>query len=228
MSDEKYDLGLATDGDAYRIIVIDEGRNYVHNNELQLLYWNLHEVKGQRGGVVRNLAPTKLLDRLAASFGKKRVETPAGFKWIDAGIAENNALLLGKSSGRLTIRCHISGKDGIFISALIIEMLSKTGKHISELQEMVGKITGWMYTMEDNLAATADMRILMLQRLKALIAPNQPPYPIVRVRQDDGTKLYFEGGDWVLLRFSSNEPVLCLFSPEKARGLADWLAQCAR
>ena len=87
--EEHYDLGLATDGDADRIALIDERGNFIHINDLLLLlYWYLHEVKGQRGGVVRNLATTHLLDRLAAAFGEKCIETPVGFKWIAAGMVD--------------------------------------------------------------------------------------------------------------------------------------------
>ena len=181
--DEKYDLGLATDGDADRIAVIDELGNYVQTNDLLLLlYWYLHEVKGERGGVVRNLATTHLLDRLAESFGEKWIETPVGFKWIAAGMQENNALLGGESSGGLTIRGHILGKDGILACILIIEMLVKTGKHISELLELVRKITGRLYSVEDNLPASADMRIVVPKRVKDLIASNRAPYPVIKVR----------------------------------------------
>ena len=231
--DEGHNLGLATDGDADRIAVIDEQGSYVHiNNLLLLLYWYLHEVKGQRGGVVRNVATTHLLDRLAAAFGERCIETPVGFKWIAAAMVENGALLGGESSGGLTIRGHILGKDGIFACALVIEMLAKTGKHISELLETVYKITGRLYGVEDNQPASAEMRVVVPQRVKALIAGNQAPYPVVRVREDDGTKLYFEDGSWVLLRFSGTEPVLRIFAeaetPEKARELVDWLKQCAQ
>ncbi len=231
--DEQHDLGLATDGDADRIALIDERGNYVHINDLLLLlYWYLHEVKGMRGGVVRNLATTHLLDRLAAAFGEKCTETPVGFKWIAAGMVENHALLGGESSGGLTIRGHILGKDGIFACTLIIEMLAKTGKHISELQETVFQITGRLFNVEDNLPASADMRVVVPQRVKALISGGQAPYPVVRIREDDGTKLYFEGDSWVLLRFSGTEPVLRIFAeaetPEKARALVDWLKQCAQ
>ena len=231
--DEKHDLGLATDGDADRIAVIDEQGNYVHINDLLLLlYWYLHEVKGQRGGVVRNLATTHLLDRLAAAFGEKCIETPVGFKWIAAGMAENRALLGGELSGGLTIRGHILGKDGIFACALVIEMLAKTGKHIAELQETVYKITGRLYTVEENLPASAEMRVVVPQRVKALIASHQAPYPVLRIREDDGTKLYFEDDSWVLLRFSGTEPVLRIFAeaetPARARELVEWLKQCAR
>ena len=85
--EDRFDLGLATDGDADRIALIDERGNYIPFNDLLLLlYWYLHEVKGRRGGVVRNLATTHLLDRLAASFGEKCFETPVGFKWIAAAM----------------------------------------------------------------------------------------------------------------------------------------------
>ena len=231
--DEHYDLGLATDGDADRIALIDERGNYVHINDLLLLlYWYLHEVKGERGGVVRNLATTHLLDRLAKAFGEECIETPVGFKWIAAGMVANNALLGGESSGGLTIRGHILGKDGIFASALVVEMLAKTGKHISELQEHVWGITGRLVSVEDNLPATADMRIVVPQRVKAIIESGEAPYPVVKVSEADGTKVTFENDNWVLLRFSGTEPMLRIFAEadtaEKARELVDWLKQYAR
>lgn len=231
--EEGFDLGLATDGDADRIALIDERGNFIHINDLLLLlYWYLHEVKGQRGGVVRNLATTHLLDRLAAAFGEKCIETPVGFKWIAAGMVEHDALLGGESSGGLTIRGHILGKDGIFACALIVEMLAVTGKHISELQAIVREITGRLYSVEDGVPATADMRIIVPQRVKALIAAGETPYPAMKVTDYDGTKVYFEDDNWALLRFSGTEPVLRIFAeadtPEKARELVDWLKQCAR
>ena len=104
----------------------------------------------------------------------------------------NDALLGGESSGGLTIRGHILGKDGIFASALIVEMLAVTGKHISELLEIVNGITGRLYSVEDNLPATADMRIVVPQRVKAMIAEGVAPYPVVKVADYDGTKVYKE------------------------------------
>ncbi len=231
--DERYDLGLATDGDADRIALIDERGEYVHINDLLLLlYWYLHEVKRQRGAVVRNLATTHLLDRLAASFGEQAIETPVGFKWIAAGMVDHNALLGGESSGGLTIRGHILGKDGIFASALIIEMLAKTGESISQLQERVWAITGRLYSVEDGLPATPDMRIIVPQRVQALIDSGNAPAPILRVREDDGIKLYFANDNWVLLRFSGTEPLLRIFAEadtrEQARALVDWLKSAAQ
>ena len=111
-------------------------------------------------------------------------------------------------------------------------MLAVTGKHISELQEIVLGITGRLYSVEDNLPATADMRIVVPQRVKAMIASGETPYPVVKVTDYDGTKVYFEHDNWALLRFSGTEPVLRIFaeadSPEMARELVDWLKQYAQ
>jgi phosphomannomutase len=83
----KYDLGLATDGDADRIAIVDEKGNYISTNDLlQLVYWYLHEVRGERGGIVRNLATTHLLDRMAKAFGEKSIEVPVGFKHVAAAM----------------------------------------------------------------------------------------------------------------------------------------------
>ncbi len=92
----RYDLGLATDGDSDRIGIVDERGQYVSANELLLLlYWYLHEVRGERGGVVRNLATTHLLDRLAASFGEQSLECRVGFKYVTAGMEQIGAVLGG-------------------------------------------------------------------------------------------------------------------------------------
>jgi phosphomannomutase/choline kinase len=229
--DGHYDIGLATDGDADRIAVVDERGIYLPiNNLLLVLYWYLHEIKKLRGGIVRNLSTTHLLDRLAAAFGEKCIETPVGFKWISAKMLESDALLGGESSGGLAIRGHILGKDGIFASALIVEMLAKTGKRLSELQETVWSITGRLFLLEENMPATADMRIIVPQRFRGLISTGDIPSPIQKIREDDGIKIYFSGDEWALLRFSGTEPLLRLSaeanSMEKANRLIDWLKRC--
>ncbi len=226
----RYDLGLATDGDADRIAIVDERGKYVTVNDiLLLLYWYVHEVRGERGGVVRNLATTHLLDRLAHHFGEVCYEVPVGFKHIASAMVVHNALLGGESSGGLTIRGHILGKDGIFAAALVVEMLSKTGAKVSQLLERVYGITGRLYTLEDDLPATPEMRVAVPKRLQEGSTSRIGSYPIVKVSHMDGTKLYLENDNWALLRFSGTEPVLRLFveaeSPAKAEELMAWLKQ---
>ena len=71
------DLGIATDGDADRIGVIDNNGDFLHPNEiLVLLYYYLMKYKGWRGPIVRNNSTTHILDRLAKDFGQQCYEVP--------------------------------------------------------------------------------------------------------------------------------------------------------
>ena len=102
-----------------------------------LLYYYLLKYKGWHGPAVRNLATTHLLDRVAAAFGETCYEVPVGFKHISAGMREHNAVIGGESSGGLTVRGHINGKDGIYAATLLVEMLSVTGKKMSALMREI-------------------------------------------------------------------------------------------
>jgi phosphomannomutase/choline kinase len=225
-----YDIGLAMDGDADRIAIVDERGEYISINDiLLLLYWYMHEVRGERGGVVRNLSTTHMLDRMAKRLGEECYEVPVGFKHIVQSLVEHNAVLGGESSGGLTIRGHILGKDGIFASSLVVEMLACTGKKISQLLENVYGMTGRLYDYEENFPATPEMRIAVPRNLRETPASHVGPYKVVRISHMDGTKLYLENDNWALLRFSGTEPVLRLAveadSPAKAEELLTWLKQ---
>lgn len=225
-----YDLGLATDGDADRVAIVDERGEYIPTNDLLLLlYHYLHEIRGERGGVVRNVATTHLLDRLAAHFGEPCYEVPVGFKHVSAAIKRHNVLLGGESSGGLTIRGHILGKDGILAAALVVEMLARTGKRISELLEGIYAITGRLFTVEENVPATSEMKVIIPGRLREAEIEKIGPYPVRDISHLDGTKFLLNNDNWLLVRFSGTEPLLRLFAeadtPEKARELIQWAKQ---
>ncbi|MBN1401425.1 MAG: NTP transferase domain-containing protein [Anaerolineae bacterium] len=224
IKESRYDLGLATDGDADRIAIVDERGQYVPVNDLlALIYWYLHEVRGQTGGVVRNLATTHMLDRLARRFGERCLEVPVGFKHIAAGMQETQAILGGESSGGLTIRGHILGKDGILSAALIVEMLAKTGQRISSLLEQVFALIGRLYMVEHNMPATPEMRALFPRLLGQRKIAEIAGLSVRDILTIDGTKFLFDDDQWLLLRFSGTEPLLRIFaeaqSPEQAHAL---------
>ncbi|MGV8979075.1 MAG: NTP transferase domain-containing protein [Cellulomonas sp.] len=224
----RYHLGLATDGDSDRIGIVDERGEYVSSNDLLLvLYWYLHEVRGERGGIVRNLATTHLLDRLATHFGEESREVKVGFKHVTAGMDEIDAVMGGESSGGLAIRGWILGKDGIFACALVVEMLARTGKTLAELLAAVHEITGRLHTLEGAVPSTPEMRVAVPRRLASEPLTHIGPYPVVKISHLDGVKVYLENDNWALLRFSGTEPLLRMSveadSPEKAAELLSWL-----
>jgi phosphomannomutase len=144
-------------------------------------------------------------------------------------MVEHDAVLGGESSGGLTIRGHILGKDGIFACALVVEMLAKTGQKISQLRERVYSLTGRLYQDEESIPATPEMRVAIPRRLREAPSNNIASYAVTKISQIDGTKLYLENDNWALLRFSGTEPVLRLAveadTPEKAAELLQWLRQ---
>ncbi|MBP5198854.1 MAG: phosphoglucomutase/phosphomannomutase family protein [Lachnospiraceae bacterium] len=208
-----YDIGLATDGDADRLGIIDETGKFVHPNQiLILLYYYLLEYKKEKGAVVRNIATTHILDKIALDHGEKCLEVPVGFKNISAGMEEVNALIGGESSGGLTIRGHIRGKDGIFAAGLIIELMSVTGKSLSQLLDEVYEKYGKMVMVERNYHFNpAEKERLYKILFEDRLVPEYG-YPIERIKYNDGLKIYFKNGGWIIARFSGTEPVLRIFA----------------
>lgn len=220
--EKKYDIGIGTDGDADRLGIIDEKGNFIHpNNILALLYYYLLKYKGWKGGVVRNIATTHLLDKIAAGFGEECYEVPVGFKHISSAMDAHNALIGGESSGGLTIRGHIMGKDGIFAASLLIELLSVTGKKLSELLEEIREQFGSFYMVENDFRFSGEDKTRLM---KLLFEDRRLPefgYDIDTISQKDGLKVYFMNGGWISVRFSGTEPLLRVFAemPEEAEAV---------
>lgn len=219
--EQKCALGLATDGDADRLGVIDEHGRYLHPNTLLvLLYYYLLKYRGWSGPCVRNNSTTHLLDRVAKAMGQECWEVPVGFKHISAKMAETNAIIGGESSGGMAVRGHIAGKDGIYAAALLVEMLAVTGKSISELYREITDQYGTLCYEEVSLTMTA-ARKKELQEL--LYEKKQVPEfhnTVERVNSEDGCKVFFTDGSWIICRFSGTEPLLRMAaegeSPEQA------------
>ncbi len=219
--DRKYDLGIATDGDADRLGIIDEKGRFIHPNDIMvLLYYYLLKYKGEKGAVVRNLATTHLLDRIAAGYGQKCIEVPVGFKHISSGMEREDALIGGESSGGLTIRGHIQGKDGIFAASLMIELMSVTGKSLSELLEEIHEQYGSFYMVEKDYSFDEATKVNLYK--KVFIDKELPDYshPINRISYEDGMKIYFENDGWIITRFSGTEPVLRVYAEMESKEAA--------
>lgn len=207
------DIGIATDGDADRLGVIDDKSQFLHPNKiLVLLYYYLLKYKGWRGAVVRNVATTHMLDKIAAHFSQECLEVPVGFKNISAGMEASDAIIGGESSGGLTVKGHIKGKDGIYAATLLIEMLATTGRSLSAVWKDIQDEFGILEMAEADYRFTAQRKsevneIVMVQQLL-------PDFglEIERVSYLDGCKVYFSNGGWLICRFSGTEPLLRIFS----------------
>ena len=212
------DLGLATDGDADRLGVIDDEGKFVHPNKLLvLLYYYLVKYRGWNGPCVRNNSTTHLLDRVAEGLGQKCYEVPVGFKWVSAKMTETGAILGGESSGGLAVKGHISGKDGIYAAALMVEMLAVTGKKLSQLYRDICAEFGEPFSAEADFRMTQERKEEIQHRL--FVELEAPTFfkPIDHISREDGCKVYFKDDSWVICRFSGTEPLLRMAAEAASR-----------
>ncbi len=207
-----YDIGIATDGDADRIGIIDENGRYIHPNEIMvLLYYYLLKYKGWRGDVVRNLATTHILDKIAEDYGQKCHEVPVGFKHISSKMEEADAIIGGESSGGLTIKGHIKGKDGIFAAGLLVEMMCVTDKSLSGILNEIYEKYGYAIMVENDFKFSQEKKD---ELVKLLFEDKKIPEfsaEIEKVSYMDGLKVYFKNGGWIIARFSGTEPLIRIF-----------------
>ena len=210
--DYKADIGIATDGDADRIGVIDDTGRFLHPNDiLVLLYYYLVKYRGWKGPVVRNIATTHMLDKVAEKFGQKCYEVPVGFKHISAKMNETEAIIGGESSGGLTVLGHINGKDGIYAAALLVEMIAMTGKKLSRIYKEIEEECGSIFMEERDYKFNQEKKTAMHKLLMEDQKLPELPYEIEKVSYLDGSKVYFKNGGWVIGRFSGTEPLIRIF-----------------
>ncbi len=212
VEENKCDIGIATDGDADRLGVIDDKAEFLHPNKiLVLLYYYLIKVKGWKGPAVRNIATTHLLDKIVHDSGEECHEVPVGFKHISSKMVETNAVIGGESSGGLTVRGHIQGKDGIYAASLLVEMIAVTGRKLSEIYD---EITAKYGTYEMTEVDFSFSRERKGEITKLLLEDKLLPdfdLEIEKVSYIDGCKVYFKNGGWIIGRFSGTEPLIRIF-----------------
>ncbi len=218
---EGYDLGIAMDGDGDRLGIIDSNGRYINANEiLCMLYYYLVKYKGWQGPAVRNLATTHMLDKIAESFGEKCYEVPVGFKYISSKIDEVNAVLGGESSGGLTVRGHIHGKDSVYAASLFAEMVSVTGKSPTQIMDELEAKFGKFVMVEDNLCFAPECKTEIENII--MVEKKLPDFSveIENVSYEDGCKVYFADGSFVICRFSGTEPLLRIFAESSTKEAA--------
>lgn len=220
------DLGIATDGDADRLGVIDDEGKYLHPNDiLVLLYYYLIRYKGWKGPVVRNIATTHMLDKVANAFGESCYEVPVGFKHISSKMQETGAIIGGESSGGLTVKGHINGKDGIYAAMLLVEMIAVSGKKLSEIMEDIYAEFGKLEMEERDYKFTQERKEAIYKMLMGDRKLPDMPYEVEKVSYLDGCKVYFKNSGWIIARFSGTEPLLRIFCEmeniKQAKALCD-------
>ena len=208
------DVGLATDGDADRVGVVDDKGQYVSIQlVIAMLLLHLLRNRGQKTGlVVKSTNCTVLIDRICAKTGLKCVEVPVGFKYICEQMRERYVLIGGEESGGIGFQGHIPERDGIVANLMLLEMLAVMKKPLSRIASDLQKEFGPSVYDRIDMPFPLEKREPLIETLRS-----QPPrqllgIPLARVNDSDGVKYIARDDSWLMFRTSGTEPIIRIYS----------------
>jgi phosphomannomutase len=224
-----YRIGLALDGDADRIGAVDETGEFFSSHRIfTVLLRHLIERKGLRGGVVKTVSTTRMVDLLCAKFGLELFETPIGFKHICELMLERDILMGGEESGGLGVKGHIPERDGILMGLLLLEAMAMTGKGLRRLLDETMDEIGHFYYRRIDLAIDNAAKERLIGRLQGGGITTIASRPVAAENFRDGFKYIFADGSWLLIRPSGTEPVLRLYSEAEDPAVVEELLAAGR
>jgi alpha-D-glucose phosphate-specific phosphoglucomutase len=205
-------LGFATDGDADRLAVYDSDGTYMAANQLLPMLFDYIIKGGERGGVVRTVSTTHLVDRIAERYGLPVYEVPVGFKYVGQCLRERDVVIGAEESGGFSFKRHIPEKDGIFTCIKVAEMRAKTGKPLSQLLGELQFEYGAHLSGRIEIPCSEGLKQVAMERLSSRIPDKIMDVKVSNVNRMDGLKLLLEDGGWLLIRPSGTEPILRIYA----------------
>ena len=209
MKTGEYDVGIAFDGDADRLGVVDETGDIIWADQLIALL--LPEVIEPGDKIIFDVKCSQALEDMIKKYKGEPVMWKTGHSLIKNKMAESNCKLGGEMSGHIFFADDYFGyDDAIYVAARLIQMLSKTDKTLSELKSV---IPIYHSTPEIRLEAESDEEKFKIAKLAVEYFTENHNCNTI-----DGVRIQYENG-WGLVRASNTQPVIvCRFegdTPER-------------
>ncbi|MFX1298140.1 MAG: phosphoglucomutase/phosphomannomutase family protein [Promethearchaeota archaeon] len=205
------DLGLACDGDADRMGIIDDQGSFIHANILFALLFEYELARGKKGDVVRTVGTTHMIDRIAKAYNLKVYETPVGAKYVGQHIREKKLLIGGEESGGMIFSEHIAEKDGIFGNLKVLEMVAYYKNPLSEIIKDLYKKYGEIYFTLINFPCKDENKQKAMENIVKILPQTVAGKKVIKKTDIDGFKFVLEDESWLLIRPSGTEPLLRLY-----------------
>ncbi|HDP69321.1 MAG TPA: phosphoglucomutase/phosphomannomutase family protein [Actinobacteria bacterium] len=210
---ERCDIGLALDGDADRIGIIDAEGNFVDSHRIFAILLNyLAGGKGWNGEVVKTVSTTRMVGILADKFNLPLFETSVGFKYICDRMLSNDVLIGGEESGGLGVKNHIPERDGILMGLLVVEAMLASGKSLKELIKSLMDEIGYFYYDRLDLVVDGKVKIKAIKNLDTLEPKTICGLKVDKINKRDGYKFYLADGSWLMVRPSGTETVIRIYA----------------
>ncbi len=205
-------VGLATDGDADRMGIVDEKGNFLTQLQVfALLCLYLLEARGMRGALVKTLTTTSMTYRLGELFNVPVFETAVGFKYVAPVMAAQNALIGGEESGGYGFRGHVLERDGILANLYFLDLMHRLSKTPSQLIDYLYAKVGPHYYDRIDITYPESQRAAIRQRLQQAQPADIDGVKVRKIDTTDGFRYILADGTWLLIRFSGTEPLLRIY-----------------
>ena len=197
-----YDIGVAFDGDADRVGVVDETGDVVWADQLMALF--LPELIADGEEILFDVKCSQALEDMIVKYGGKPVMWKTGHSLIKQKMHELGCKLGGEMSGHIFFADDYFGyDDGIYVAARIVQTLSRGNRKLSELK---AELPVYHSTPEMRMACESDEEKFRIAKEAAEYFTAN--YDCITV---DGVRIKF-GDGWGLVRSSNTQPVIvCRF-----------------
>ncbi|MEY4617399.1 MAG: hypothetical protein RJB66_2359 [Pseudomonadota bacterium] len=201
---EKAAIGIGFDGDADRIGLVDEKGQMIYGDELMVMI--ARDILANKKGA-KIVGDVKCSDRLyddVKAHGGEPIMWKTGHSLIKDKIKQEKAPFGGEMSGHIFFADRNYGyDDAVYAGLRVVEILSKTGKTVSQLLEGLPKAFN---TPEIRIDTTEERKQLIVDKLKEKFLERSDDYEVNLL---DGIRISFKDG-WALARASNTQPVLVL------------------
>jgi phosphomannomutase len=209
----KFDAGFCADGDGDRIGAIDRSGAFVNPHQIfALLVWHLAGTRNLPGDVAKTFSVTKLIDKLAAKFGRKLHEMPIGFKYICELMLEHKILIGGEESGGIGTSLYLPERDATVSALFLAELMAWHGKSLGELLAALHAEFGEFHYGRVDLDVKPGQKEKAIAHFSNGKLTRILDLPIVRREDMDGIKVYLGEAGWVMVRASGTENLLRVYS----------------
>ena len=208
------DLGIAFDGDGDRSMFVDEKGEVQWGDRSVALLAKDFMAKNPGERVVSAVNSSKVLDDVVTAAGGSVVRTKVGSVVISRVMVDQGIMFGGEENGGIMYGPHLQVRDGSMAMALMLEIMAKAKKPLSELFDELPRY----HQLKDRVPCPEELKERALEALRGSVdAPE--------VGTIDGVKLGYEDGSWILFRPSGTEPVFRIYaeagSPERVAELVD-------
>ena len=212
-------VGIALDGDADRVGIVDENGHYFTTLQVfSLLTDHFMGRRDQKGGVACTITMSSMVDKLSAHYGAPVYRTPVGFKFVGPTMIENGCSMGGEESGGYAFKGHVPERDGSLSGLLFLQAMVMSGKKPTELLHDLHALVGPHTFQRIDVSYDESQRSYLAEKVASASPDSLGGLAVESDDRRDGVRFNLAGGSWAVARMSGTEPLVRIYAetPDEA------------